>query len=312
MKRSLTAVAGYFGRGNFGDDWLYQAWLNQLNGAENTVEWPRVWPGWLLNRTIKRAVFLGGLFQDLTSRRSLAWYLLAAALARRRAEEGVSFEAASIGPIGRPMSREWMKRFLSVSASQMRFVVRDEASLELLRRWAPSVEARLEPDPTWSAPWPLPSIDPDETIGLLLNGSLRHGDLLQALSAVAIHPKLAGRLVLILSHPASDQWQAKWLMRHAGRVWPTIVYRPGGIEEFLSRMNRCRALISLRLHGAIAGLRAGRPVAGFEPPGLPGALEKIRTMALPPGRRLEWFGAQRRLLDWLEAGTGILTPKVLS
>ncbi|MEK7287680.1 MAG: hypothetical protein AAB091_03865, partial [Elusimicrobiota bacterium] len=183
----------------------------------------------------------------------------------------------------------------------------------------------LRPDPTFFIHWPnaKPPVDPaaDATefraprLGVALNGSIRHWQFLEQTARWIRGVSSWLDVSLILAHPERDRPQAETLSRLSGASYNKVEYR-GCVEEFLAALSRQTALLSFRLHPAIAGLRLGIATATVYP--CRGFTDKIATMALPdhpmsgPGPAL--IGAQDQFLEWLSesVATRNLAQKVLS
>ncbi|MBI4064169.1 MAG: polysaccharide pyruvyl transferase family protein [Elusimicrobia bacterium] len=296
----MIAVAGYFGRGNFGDDWMHQAWLHQQwDNDIDFISWPRAWPRLRGLNDLDRVVFLGGLLQDYTSRRSFLYYLAWAYLGQKAAKEGIHFDAASLGPLRHESTRWWLKRFLNRFGSRIRFSARDQASLDFLNDFGGPVRAEPTTDPTWGitlrgAPGTVARRrrDPSSALqdrpfaaerapGCVINGTIKERAFLDCLSKMAA---TAGpRLILYLCDPARDYWQAEWLCRQVGRNLRMVHYRRD-IDGFLACLAQSARLVSFRLHGAIAGARLGIPTACAWPSN-DAILDKIKTLFKPQGAK---------------------------
>jgi len=139
-------LSGYYGYGNAGDDALCLALAQGLRAAGAERILVPAGPGWLpesverlprwdvraLDRALARGAVLfsggGGLLQDITSRRSLAYYLTVIWLARRRRRPYVlGFQ--SIGPL----ASGWGRRAVAIAARGAAAVgVRDQRSRRAL------------------------------------------------------------------------------------------------------------------------------------------------------------------------------------
>lgn len=159
-----VAAAGYFGYGNLGDEAILAGLSRELAraGSELTVlsgdpRGTRTLHGVPAVHRLSLAalgalrdcdVFVlggGGLFQDATSIRSPLYYLSLVVLARifRRR---VYFYAQGLGPLETIPGR--LAASLALRLSH-RVTFRDEESLQLARRLAPQLEARVSADPAF-------------------------------------------------------------------------------------------------------------------------------------------------------------------
>ncbi|MBI4370633.1 MAG: polysaccharide pyruvyl transferase family protein [Elusimicrobia bacterium] len=314
--KPMIAIAGYFGRGNFGDDWLYQAFLHELRldlwNTEGLIFGPEsavipCWRAWVspFREKPDQTVFLGGLFQDLTSRRSPFYYAAAAAWAKKRTKDRVIFSGAGLGPWRSGISREaliWIMR--DFAQDQTIFYLRDRYSSALLDELGLGHLGALRPDPSWGVPIPqaIGAGTADRPgFGLALNGSLKSDELIEDLVRLLRVGPRQEFFTLFLSHPAKDQWQALEIMRRLGRPLKTVLYL-GDIDRFLNSLTACNAIMSLRLHPVIAAAKRGIPVASFEPrPSGRGVLNKIRTLIMPDSYGINWLSGWSEALDWVHA-----------
>lgn len=161
-------ICGAYGKGNAGDDAILKAIVQEMReidrdrpiwvmsrrpketrliyrtGAMYTFNVPAV-----LRRFNKAALYINGggnLMQDVTSTRSLQYYLYTLSAAKRRGC-AVMMYGCGIGPINRPYNRERTAKVLNQSVDLI--TLRDDLSFEELGRMGitkPSI--RLAADPT--------------------------------------------------------------------------------------------------------------------------------------------------------------------
>jgi polysaccharide pyruvyl transferase CsaB len=169
------AISGYYGFGNAGDEAVLGGILAAFKlkaGTEPNDAWvlsgdpaaterehgvhavPRM-DGKLIRQAFRDADLIisggGSLLQDVTSLRSLAYYLWTLALARRSGRP-VFVYAQGIGPLRRAISR-WVVRWFLARVDAI--TVRDEASAETLRRIGlRRAEVRVTADPVFALPAP--------------------------------------------------------------------------------------------------------------------------------------------------------------
>ena len=162
--KKKIAISGYYGFENFGDEAILQVLVNELKdrGYSVTVfsKNPSITNIKLIvnavNRFSLKDLFFtlfksdvlvsggGSLLQDVTSLKSLFYYLFVIWLALLLRNEVIIF-AQGIGPINSPVGRFFTKYLLK----KCKFItVRDEKSLFLLRGWGLTPE--LVSDPVWS------------------------------------------------------------------------------------------------------------------------------------------------------------------
>lgn len=297
----MIGIGGYFGRGNFGDDWLLEAVLFDLRTrGETTIDlWPRAWPRF--GRLYQEIIFAGGLLQDVTSLRSCLYYTAMAALAAEMAGPAgtLKFCAATLGPLSSRWSRLAIKSLLeSKWGRRIIFELRDDASESLLRQLAPHAQYILRPDPTFFVPMPEYLRKGKKKFGVALNGSIHDKGLIDQLAHQIQKVDQEFQLVLFLSHPQRDAFQAKLLLRRLGKPAQVISYE-GNTHLFLRRIAGVDSLLSLRLHPAIAALRMGIPVATLK--SIAGLTDKIASMRIPSLTEPK-----------LQKSPGNLVPNVLS
>ncbi len=151
MKR--VCISGYFGFDNIGDEAVLQTMIRSLkaeiedleiivlsdNPAETAAEYGVTaydrWRWIELHKAIRSADLLisggGSLFQDITGKRSLFYYLHIIKMAMRR-KKPVLIYSQGIGPIESAWGR---KRTVKVLRKAKRITVRDEDSAETLKAW---------------------------------------------------------------------------------------------------------------------------------------------------------------------------------
>ena len=151
MKR--VCISGYFGFDNIGDEAVLQTMIRSLkaeiedleiivlsdNPAETAAEYGVTaydrWRWIELHKAIRSADLLisggGSLFQDITGKRSLFYYLHIIKMAMRR-KKPVLIYSQGIGPIESAWGR---KRTVKVLRKAKRITVRDEDSADTLKAW---------------------------------------------------------------------------------------------------------------------------------------------------------------------------------
>lgn len=158
------AVSGYYGFDNFGDEAILSVLVRELKERKHYVTVFSKNPentGFKLGvksvytfdfkgiiETLKNADVLisggGSLLQDVTSFKSLVYYLFVIATALYFKKDVIIF-AQGIGPINNPVGRFFTKKLLK----KCKYItVRDEKSLFRLRGW--ELEPDLVSDPVWN------------------------------------------------------------------------------------------------------------------------------------------------------------------
>ena len=166
MNKKNIAVSGYYGFENFGDEAILKVIVSELKARdycvtvfsknpENTKNKLGVNSVYTFSlsgifKTLKNSDVLisggGSLLQDVTSLKSLFYYLFVIGIALFLKNEVIIF-AQGIGPINNPIGRLLTKTLLK----KCKYItVRDEKSLFRLRGW--NLKPELVSDPVWSLP----------------------------------------------------------------------------------------------------------------------------------------------------------------
>lgn len=262
----------------------------------------------------------GGLLQDVTSGRSLDYYLGLLRAARLLGKRTVVY-AQSLGPLS-PAGRDKVARALR----GVPLAVRDELSLSLAAELG--LAAELVGDPALLLPVPPSTASEDpgsaETVvtgsaGVLLVPRGGHERFNLALARLAGSLAADGQSVAALAmQPELDGPAVAALRAAAPAVEPLTAATP---QEALARIAAARLVVSVRLHGCILAALAGVPfvalaydpkVAGFA--ALAGAEvvapeapdEELldacrRATRIADARREELIGGARRGVEWLAA-----------
>lgn len=274
-------ISGYYGAGNLGDEALLAGLLAALRDAPITPVVasldPRAtardhgvaavdrWRG--LPAAILRADAVlsggGGLLQDVTSVRSLTYYLGVLRLARLLRKPAVVF-AQSLGPLS-DVGEDRVKRVLR----GIPLGLRDQPSLELAARLG--LPARSVADTALLLP-PCgtgagDADAPTERGAGAADGALvlvpRAGypavcNVLRELGRR--HLDAGGRLRIVLLHPTADEPEGRRL--HA-RLPEAELVVPATVTAARSALRGAHAVVSGRLHGMVFGATCGVPVAGL-------------------------------------------------
>jgi polysaccharide pyruvyl transferase CsaB len=288
-------ISGYYGCGNAGDEAvLAGAWdaltrrsageasltvLSQnpqqteaLHGlpAVDRMNFP------LVRRTIRESDVLltggGSLLQDVTSVRSLLYYLWVAR-AGLNAGKPVMFYAQGIGPLRRKISRLLVR---SVANRAAYVTVRDEDSASLLTAIGarkPTVEVTADPA------FALDPAGPDEIDAIIAAESLPSDRPLLAVAlrswgdgAIDLHAKLLNELhrttnahvmVIPMQFPEDREFAGRVQSRIGLGCSCTILSRPYPPRALLGLVARAQALVAMRLHALIFAARAAVPLVAL-------------------------------------------------
>ena len=210
-------------------------------------------------RAMKRArLFISGggsLLQNVTSRRSLAYYLFTIRLAKK-CGCAVQLYGCGIGPLLDERARRDTALTLNTCADII--TVRDEASAELLRELGVSApRILLAADPALSLP---PGQgEREKCVGFVLRDWPGLGERLPALAAAARRCYECYRLTpVFFCFAPADRGPA----RAACRLLAAEGI-PCSTSVDARRAGRMSLVISMRLHGLIFALRDGAPAAGI-------------------------------------------------
>lgn len=321
-------LSGYYGFDNAGDEALLTAISGALHalapaaelvvfsGApERTAERhglravyymspPAVWSElWGADLLISGG---GSIFQDVTSWRSLPYYISVVSLAKLF-RKPVIFYAQGVGPINRPFSR-WLMRLVGNRVDMI--TLRDEASREyLLEMGVTRPPMRVTADPVFS----LEAADPDaEELQAILAAlerpavgvAVRHWEALEG-----YQPELARYLdeltergydILFIAMDWPEDLEAargvEALMRQPARVLEQQL----GSREHLALMAHLDLMIGMRLHALIFAASQGVPVGGISyDPKVEAFLQSLEQPPLP----LDYEGMKAQLDPLLAGGS---------
>lgn len=272
-----VVICGAYGLGNAGDDAVLSAIVSDLRRLDEDMPvtvltrtpgadaarlgvravHPLWLPGWL--RAIRRArLFISGggsLLQDVTSRRSLSFYLFTLRAARRMGC-AVQLYGCGVGPLDRPGSREKTARVLNACADAA--TLRDGESLALLQSMGVTVpRLLLAADPALSLP--APAGERERAAGFALRNWPGVYDILPDLADLAAYIYEAYRLPPVFFCLAPED-------RKPARAMCAMLEDRGvpcSLSVDARRVGKMGLLISMRLHGLIFALRAGTPAAGL-------------------------------------------------
>lgn len=318
---SRILISGYYGFANAGDEAMLSAIIKALQGAAANKELQlRVISGnpqatarvhgvdsvhrfhpWQLLRSIMDCDLLlsggGSLLQDVTSKRSLLYYL-SVLLAGRLLGKRVMLYAQGIGPINSP----WLRRLTSKICNAADLItVRDMDSLQELRRLGvQEARIRLTADAVLTL-----KREPLEAGRSLLQrcgveaGSGNTGSAKQKLIAISVrqwqqdegylHQLAQAADKLVLEHKAQLlllplQYPADVA---ACRKVQQLMNQPSTVldvscttEEFLSVIGNCQLLIGMRLHALIFAAVMGVPFAAVSyDPKIDGFVKEINGLS---------------------------------
>lgn len=275
--RRGVVICGAYGMDNAGDDAVLSAIVDELRRIDRNIPitvmarkpketaarfgidavHPLRLHQWLAAMN-HAALFISGggsLLQDVTSRRSLFYYLAAIRLAKRQGCH-VMLYGCGIGPLIRKRSRTKTAEILNTCADVI--TVRDGQSEALLREigvTAPPVHRSA--DPALSAA--VDGRDRERSIGFVVREWRGFEARLSALAAAAWYAGEAYRLTPVFLCLSPDD-------RNAARTLCKALEDAGvscSVSSDARRIARMSLVVSMRLHGLIFSLRSGTPACGL-------------------------------------------------
>lgn len=212
--------------------------------------------GWFFSMTHAQLFISGGgsLLQDMTSRRSLWYYLLTIILAKK-AGCAVQLYGCGIGPLMRQTSRDQTANVLNTCVDAI--TLRDEDSLETLKALGVTAPRMLlAADPALRLE--TPAGERERKFGLILRSWPDFWARVPDFAAAARYAYERYRLPTVLICLSPEDRTA------AGSVAKELASRgvPCSISLHPRRIGRMTLVLSMRLHGLIFALRDGAPAAG--------------------------------------------------
>ncbi len=295
-KRDGALVCGAYGRGNAGDDAILEAIVTELRQIDPDL------PVWVLSRTpeetrrtyrvnsiytfafprflrrmSKTRLYINGggsLMQDVTSHRSLWFYLFTISAARRLGNRVLMY-GCGIGPIHAPANRKRASRVLqrSVDAITLRDT-HSKAELEDMGVTRPEIV--LAADPTVILPAAPPQVvdglmerlglDPrGRYIGLTLRPWPGFEEKAALFGAAADYAyETYGLIPVFLPiEPRLDVGSAQLAARHMNPRTPRhILEETGGSDHTIGLLSRMQVVLSMRLHALVFAAGQGVPLVG--------------------------------------------------
>ena len=272
--RSGVVICGAYGMGNAGDDAVLEAVIaamRQFAGDMPITVMARhpkavsaqygvhaVHPLRVLRwrRAMRHAALFisggGSLLQDVTSRRSL-WYYLTAIREAKRAGCAVQLYGCGIGPLSES-GRVRTAAVLNECADTA--TLRDQDSLDLLRAIGVTrPQMLLSADPALSLP--SSSGVRERSIGFALRDWENVGELIPAFAEAAQHAYKTYKLTpVFLCFTEADRVTAQSVMALLKDI-------PCSATRKVRRTGRMTLVVSMRLHGLVFALRDGAPALGI-------------------------------------------------
>lgn len=288
------ALSGYYGFDNAGDEALLSAITASIRSLAPEAEFvvfsgnpartrslhaiPAVYyksPGALIRELHKCDLLISGggsIFQDITSGRSLPYYISVVALAKLLGKP-VMFYAQGMGPIQRPFSKHLMR----LVANRVDMIsLRDQDSARVLQ------ELNINRPPLCITADPVFALQPEEQdcarIDRLIRDSgwerqpliavsVRHWPALDGyqagLAGVLDRISRCGYGILFLPMAWPEDMPESRLIQNLMKEKSFLVDRHLSSRELLALIGRCRMMIGMRLHALIFAASRGVLFAGI-------------------------------------------------
>ena len=297
--RKGVLICGAYGMGNSGDDAILEGILAQLRSIDASLEItvlsrsPRETRErfgvqsfhmfnilWFCHRVKQTKLFISGggsLIQNITSRRSL-WYYLYTIRTAKKLGANVMMYGCGIGPIVRRQDEGRITRALNECVDVI--TLREERSLLELERLAVSrPRIAVSSDPAWGVP---PAGDEEVDAFLKENGLDPQGRYIcfclrewktvpskaQLLASAADYAARELKLtpVFVLINPRQDG-EITQTVRSLMKEKSALISRKGSTAAIIGVISRMKTVVSMRLHGLIFAASGDVPVVGicFDP-----------------------------------------------
>lgn len=279
MKKRFV-LSGYYGFKNFGDEAILSVLIKKLKSGRHGItvitsdttytkslySHIRTVSTFDFNNiitSIYKSDYLvsggGSLLQDVTSFKSLIYYLLIIFIALFLGKKVIIF-AQGIGPINSPLG-QFLTRFLLKNCYYVS--VRDKKSHELLQKWG--IKSELLCDPIFGAQ--VPSNTKNKTVAIQLRECKgMNNDFLDRL-ADAISKNFSSYDINIYPFQDSvDLEICKIFEKNINMLNPDIKTTIScGLtnDETIKSISECEYLIAMRFHAIIIGLLAGAKTLGI-------------------------------------------------
>jgi polysaccharide pyruvyl transferase CsaB len=239
----------------------------------------------------------GSLLQDVTSLRSLFYYLWVINKARSLGRP-VMLYAQGIGPLRRKISR-WLVRRAANGTQQI--TIRDEESERLLRQigvYGPPIEVTSDPAFALKSAGKVRAREILDNAGAPANGRLigiairpwKNGpsEIAYARMADSLAEDLGGRVVFLPMQPSGDLPLAESIASKCATK-ASIVKGSLSPQETVAVIGELNLLVAMRLHALIFGAMGGVPMVGlrYDP--------KVQQL-------MEVLGQGERTVDLAEVG----------
>ena len=260
-------ISGYYGFNNFGDETILKILIDNLKQTDNNIEInvfssnpEQTKQNYNVNssqtfdlkeviKKIKACDCLisggGSLLQDVTSIKSLIYYLTVLAFAQLFRKKTIIF-AQGIGPI----NNKFLAKLTAFILKNASFVsVRDNNSFELLKSWG--IKSTLSVDPVWNIN-PI-CINKTNKIGIQLRGFKTLTDDIIKQLADCINEYYKDKEIILLSlQNEQDLSVCNKLKQYLNNA---VVYENTSNEKIIKDIASCEALIAMRYHACLIAIK---------------------------------------------------------
>ncbi|MBO6088186.1 polysaccharide pyruvyl transferase CsaB [bacterium] len=264
-----AVISGYYGYKNFGDELISDVLIKHLNALEiditvlsGNVDYTKSKNNvYAVNRfdirkivgEIKSCDFLisggGSLLQDVTSLKSLVYYLFIIAIAILFNKKVIIF-AQGIGPINNKFAKLITKNLLKLCGY---ISVRDENSLNLLKSWG--IKADLVCDPVFSLE--ADCTKKTNSVGIQLRDfKTMNYNLLQKLAQLAAY-KFSDRKIEIFSLQESFDLEISKKFENILKTINPEIKTEIVTDNIAERISQLEYMIGMRFHALLVAIKSG-------------------------------------------------------
>lgn len=275
MKKKHIAVSGYYGFDNFGDEAILKVLTKELNSADYDVTVFSKNPSKTSKNLCVNSVYTfdivnivktlmgadvlisggGSLLQDVTSLKSLFYYLFVISTALFFRKDVIIF-AQGIGPIN-----NWFGRFLTkMCLKKCKYItVRDDKSLKRLQDWG--LNPVLVSDPVWNVE--TAEYFPENKVGIQLRSwDGLDVDYLKAI-ATQVLAKFKNKEICIYSFQDALDLKVcelfKSILKDKDENVKVSVIPAMTIDETIQSFSQLDYLVAMRYHAVLLALKYGIP-----------------------------------------------------
>lgn len=272
-KLKKVVISGYYGFDNFGDETILSVLVKKIKEftpfitvlSKNPAKTRDLYkvesvlyccPCLALFKILRADVLISGggsLLQDVTSLKSLIYYLFVINIALFYNRKVIIF-AQGIGPInnkfGRWLTKKTLKRCTLVT-------VRDEKSLFLMRGWG--IKADLVCDPLFDLE--MFDYEPSGRVGVQLRGFKTLKDNLLQKLAEQVNKEFSNKLIEIYSFQDSLDYEVcrrfEVILRSVNPIIQTKIIYNQTSQQILFNMSKLDYLVAMRFHANLIALKYG-------------------------------------------------------